>query len=178
MRKYLFSLVITFVAGAFVSCDNEQQTKESSDEPIVDEVSYVPVQRDSTIDLTAMKHYNYFDAPINAVASSVEVFYDKTPYSAPTKVVYTYDSGDTFTYLIPSEFGLWVNESGFFRVVTDSLMTVWMQGQTKDGKLIEFVFFGTPDLNGSKIKPNSYFKNGKILYHIKSKPNKIERCFA
>ena len=79
--------------------------------------------------------------------------------------MYVYPNGDTFTYVI-NNFFVWPNQNGRDRIITDGDCTVWIQGQTKGGKFYEFVFYGDPKHNGSKIKPNSYrnLPAGEIKY--------------
>ena len=70
-----------------------------------------------------------------------------------------------YTYIIPETFGLWKNEAGKLRVVTDENYTVWVQGQTKKGKFHEFIFYADPKFNGTIINPINgvYYSKGNIL---------------
>lgn len=164
MKK--FSLILAlFMVVMFVACNKEEtKTQEQTvpQTPQKEEV-YQPVHSSTVVDLKTAKKYQYFAAPSNAVANSVSVDYDaKTPYAKPIVVKYAYPNGDTYTYTVPETFGLWTNQAGKFRVVTDKENTVWIQGQEKNGKFHEFVFIGNPQHNGIKIKPNSYTE--KIKY--------------
>ncbi|MBE6454495.1 MAG: hypothetical protein E7017_06425 [Alphaproteobacteria bacterium] len=127
---------------------------------------YQPKHQTTAIDLNTVKKYEYFNSPTSAPATSVEVKYNATPYTEPIVVRYTYSNGDTYTYEIPKNFGIWKNEAGKLRVVKDADCTVWIQGQTKQGKFHELTFYGNPKYNGTKIKPNSYrnLPAGEIKY--------------
>lgn len=158
MKKFFGMLAFVAIASMFASCGDKEKKVETTPvpEPVKEEV-YQPQHQTKDIDLKTVKKYNYFAAPVAAPAASVVVNYDqKKPYAQPVEVKYTYANGDTYTYTIPADFGLWKNTAGKFRVITDNEGTVWMQGQTKKGKFCEFVFYGDPKHNGSKIKPNSY----------------------
>lgn len=171
MKKGLICLgaVLCVVLICFFTCCKEEKKVESPvvvEEPAPVEV-YQPKHQSSTIDLSSVKKYEYVSSPTQSPATSVTVDYDpKTPYAKPIEVKYTYANGDTYTYIIPKEFGLWKNEAGRFRVVADNECTVWLQGQTKKGKFHEFIFYGDPQFNGKKIKPNSYLNHptGLIKY--------------
>ncbi len=127
---------------------------------------YEPQDVQQLIDLTKIGSYNYYDAPMAAAATSVVVNYDEKVLYQPITIKYGYENGDAYTYTIPAEFGLWANENGRLRVVSDAEGTAWLQGQTKAGKFCEFVFYGNPKYNGKKIKPNSYrnLPAGEIMY--------------
>lgn len=159
--------VMFAIASILASCGGKKQQEETvAPEPPKQEV-YQPKHQTETIDLKTAKKYDYRNAPTASPATSVVVKYDpKTPYAQPIEVTYTYENGDTFTYVIPAEFGLWKNQSGKFRVISDDACTVWLQGQTKKGKFHEFVLPGDPKYNGVKIKPNSYrnLPSGEIKY--------------
>ncbi len=105
--------------------------------------------------MRSIKTYNYYNSPFSTSATSVEVEYNAKVLYQPIKIRYKYSNGDTYTHVIPDQFGLWQNENGRLRVVSDG-STVWLQGQTREGKFCEFVFYGDPKNNGKKIKPNSY----------------------
>lgn len=148
-----------------VSC-NKEQAPAPEPVPEAPEV-YQPQNVQEFVDLTKVKTYNYYKAPkADLSAASVAVTYDEKVLYQPIKIKYTYANGDTYTYTIPAEFGLWANEAGRLRVVTDKQNTVWLQGQTKTGKFCEFVFYGDPAFNGKKIRPNSYrnLPAGEIVY--------------
>ena len=137
------------------SCKEQKQESEPVQAPVVE--VYQPAYFDYMVALTNAKTYAYFNAPCDMAAKTVKVSYDaKTPYAEPIVIKYTYSNGDTHTYTISKDFGLWANELGRLRVVIDEYNTVWLQGQTKKGKFHEFVFYGDPKFNGKKIKPNSY----------------------
>lgn len=138
------------------SCADEKKTQEpvvTAPPPV--EV-YQPTHQTANVVLAAIKTYEYRNAPTGVAATSVEVKYDKTPYAQPIEIKYSYANGDTFTYVIPKDFGIWANENGKLRVVKDADCTVWIQGQTKRGKFHELIFYGNPKYNGTKIQPNSY----------------------
>lgn len=156
MKKIAVILPMFIVAGLFASCNNDKTEETPVPETPVQEV-YQPVHKSSAVDLSTAQKYDYRNAPMDAPATGVTVSYDqKKPYTQPITVKYTYANGDSYTYTIPAEFGLWKNQAGKFRVVIDQDHTVWLQGQTKKGKFHEFVFYGDPKYNGTKVKPNSY----------------------
>ena len=164
MKKFIILLAFIAVALNVTCCKSPQPAPEVT-EPVVQ--VYTPVHTTNTIDPYSAKKYAYFAAPVDAVAQSVSVSYDKTtPYAQPIVIVYTYENGDTYTYIIPKDFGLWSNELGRLRVVFDKENTVWLQGATKKGQFHEFIFYGNPKFNGKKIKPNSYINHphGIIKY--------------
>jgi len=166
--KKIFNLGIIMLMAivAFVSCKSKDKAPETAPEtPKVE--AYKPINKLTVVDLTRIQTYNYFDAPMKAAATGVSVNYDeKVPYARPITVKYRYSNGDTYTYTVPADFGLWNNEAGRLRVVVDAENTVWLQGQTKKGKFCEFVFYGNPKYNGTKVKPNSYRNHpaGEIKY--------------
>ena len=164
MRNFIIYLAFIAIALSVTACKQKQEPAPVQEPPV--EV-YQPVHTSQTVDLAATDKYIYFRAPLNDVAQSVKVSYDaKTPYAAPIAIVYTYQNGDTYTYTIPKDFGLWNNEYGRLRVVIDKENTVWLQGQTRKGQFHEFIFYGNPKFNGKKIKPNSYINHpeGIIKY--------------
>lgn len=168
MKKILLSLA---VIGLLASCGNNDAEKDVAKQTTPQEVEKPtppPVKHDvNTVDFKSMKKYNYVNAPKTVAAKSVVVNYDaKNPYAKPLEVVFTYSNGDTFKYVL-QDFALWNNQAGKPRLVADASNTVWLQGQTKNGKFCEFVFFGDPKHNGSKISPNSY-KN-QIKYRSNKK---------
>jgi hypothetical protein len=170
MKKSLFlALCVSVFAISIASCKEEKKVKTTPpvvEEPKAPEV-YTPVNQSVNVDVNTSSTYVYYPAPTNQVANSVRIDYDeKTPYAKPIIITYTYDNADTYTYIIPQEFGLWENEAGKLRVISDEECTVWLQGQTKDGKFHEFIFYGNPKFNGRKIKPNSYLNHpsGLIKY--------------
>ena len=151
---------------AITSC-GKKDTPATATEPIVEEIVYTPQHTSVNVDLKNIQKVNYTAAPEGQAATSVVVNYDqKKPYAQPIEIKFSYANGDTRTYIIPADFGLWKNEAGRLRVVTDKACTVWLQGQTKKGKYCEFVFFGDSQYNGTKIKPNSYrnLPAGEINY--------------
>lgn len=170
MKKIFGMLAFVAIASLLASCGEEKKPEPApAPEPVKEEV-YQPIHQSAAIDLKTAKKYDYRNAPTAAPAASVVVNYDpKKPYTQPIEVKYTYANGDTYTYTIPAEFGLWKNQSGKFRVVSDKECTVWLQGQEKNGKFHEFVFYGDPKYNGTKIKPNSYrnLPAGEIRYRGK-----------
>lgn len=134
--------------------------KAKKEEPVVEQVTvkeevYQPKHHSKTIDLSSIKTYEYVSAPTSEPATSVVVSNYQTPYKEPIVIKYSYANGDSYTYTIP-DFGLWCNQNGKIRVITDKENTVWLQGQTKKGKFHELIFYGNPKFNGKKIKPNSY----------------------
>lgn len=165
MKKILFSLSMTILmAGMFASCGNKKEAEVVVNEPPKQEV-YQPKHQAGTVDLKTTKTYNYVNAPMNARATSVRVDYDPKTLYKPITIKYSYANGDSYTWTVPKEFGLWANEAGKLRVVSDNNCTVWIQGQTR-GKFLEFVFYGDPANNGKKVKPNSYrnLPAGEIVY--------------
>lgn len=164
MKKFF---VLCAIASMLASCNSEKKEAPVAEPPAPKKEVYQPVHQSSTVDLKTAKKYTYLNAPLQTAATSVTVDYDqKTPYAKPITVKYSYANGDTYTYTIPADFGLWKNQAKRFRVVSDDKCTIWLQGQTKNGKFHEFVFYGDPQYNGKKIKPNSY-KNlpaGEIRY--------------
>ena len=146
-----------------VSCGKKKEV------PVVEEAQpevYQPRHEHIVVDLNNIQTYNYHNAPAAEAATSVAVNYDEKILYQPVKIKYGYANGDTYTYVISDQFGLWENEAGRLRVVSDNEGTVWLQGQTKAGKFCEFVFYGDPKYNGKKIKPNSYrnLPAGEIKY--------------
>ena len=165
MKKFIILFMFIAVALGITSCKTNQPAPEATPEPVVE--VYTPVHTNTTVDIYSAKKYAYFAAPVNMVAQSVSVNYDRQiPYAKPIIIVYTYQNGDTYTYTIPKDFGLWNNEYGRLRVIVDKENTVWLQGQTRKGDFHEFIFYGNPKFNGKKIKPNSHIDhpNGIIKY--------------
>ena len=167
MRKVIILFTLIAIALGVSSCQKKQAVCEPTPEvtPVVQE--YQPVHHQNNVDLNEVEKYHYFYAPSTEIPKYVNVKYNQTePYADPILVEYHYQNGDTFTYVISSDFGLWENEYGRLRVVIDEQATVWMQGQTKQGKFHEFIFYGDPSFNGTKIKPNSYYNHpdGMIKY--------------
>lgn len=164
MKKSI--ILFTFFAIALsvlVSCQKKQPTNVVStveSEPEVAEI-YQPVHRTENVRLEEMKRYTYYASPTSEPAVSVVIQYNEQPYVAPTIVTYSYKNGDTYTYILPKEFALRENEIGRLRIVQDQYHTVWMQGQTKKGKFHEVIFYGNPEFNNKKIKPNSYINHPK-----------------
>lgn len=159
-------IMFCMCAAVLASCSEKKEPVVEPQEP-QKEVVYQPVHRTMTVDLKTASKYGYYNAPNDVPATAVVVTYDqKLPYAQPVVVKFSYANGDSFTYTIPAEFGLWKNEAGRFRVISDDACTVWVQGQTKNGKFHEFVFYGDPRYNGGKIKPNSYrnLPAGEIRY--------------
>lgn len=156
MKSLMKVLAMFIIAMAVASCNKKQESVPAPIPEPVKEV-YQPKHEQQEIKLDGLQKYNYFQAPQAQAAASVSVDYDaKTPYAKPIAVKYTYANGDTYTFIIPADFGLWKNQAGKFRVVSDAETTVWLQGQSKKGRFIEFVFYGNPKYNGTKVKPNSY----------------------
>ncbi len=168
MKTFVKCFAVFAVAGMLASCNKENKAPETAPEPVAPKAeAYQPVHQSSTVDLKSARKYAYFNAPTPTAAASVDVLYDrKAPYVQPVVVKYTYANGDTYTYTVPAEFGLWRNEAGRLRVVIDDKATVWLQGQTKGGKFHELIFYGDPQFNGKKIKPNTYrnLPAGEIKY--------------
>ena len=162
--KKIIMLMLACMCLLAVSCKDKK-----TEEVVVPEVQqevYQPMHLSETINYGATKTYNYFSAPNTVAAKEVEVNHDKRePYTKPIEVVFIYPNGDTFTYVL-KDFGVWKNENGMYRILTDKNCTVWIQGQTKDGKFKEFVFYGNPKYDGCKISPNSYYNlpDGVIKY--------------
>lgn len=165
MRKFIIMMLAT-ACMFVVSCkDNKKEEVVTIPDPPKQEV-YQPKHQTTTVDFKTVKTYNYFKAPVTIAAKYVEIKYDeKQQYKKPLEIVYHYVNGDTYTYII-NNFGVWKNEAGKLRIVADDDNTVWVQGQTKSGKFHEFIFYGDPKHNGSKIKPNSYrnLPEGEIKY--------------
>ncbi len=167
MKKFFGMLAIVAIASMCASCNEEKKVAEAPAPAPVKKEVYQPQHNAQAVDLKTAKKYHYFNAPTASPATAVVVNYnEKTPYAAPIEVKFNYANGDTFTYTIPAEFGLWKNQAGKFRVISDNKCTVWIQGQEKNGKFHEFVFYGDPKHNGTKIKPNSYrnLPAGEIKY--------------
>lgn len=163
LMKKIFML-LAFMCLLTVSCKDKKTEEVVVPEP--KQEVYQPMHLNQTISYDATKTYNYFEAPNSVAAKEVTVNYDKRePYTKPIEVVYVYPKGDTFTYVLEN-FGIWTNENGMYRVIVDKNCTVWIQGQTKCGKFKEFVFYGNPKYNGTKISPNSYINlpDGYIKY--------------
>ena len=170
MRKCI--ILLTFFAIALsvslTSCQKKSVKEVTTGfEPIVTPC-YQPTHIKNIVDLSTVERYHYFSTPLSHPAEFVSVTYDpKTPYAEPILIEYHYENGDTYTYVIPADFGLWNNEYGRLRVVIDEEATVWLQGQTKRGKFHEFVFYGNPAFNGKKIKPNSYHNHPDgVITHL------------
>ena len=161
-KNLILAMCATICMLAATACGNKEEKAPVSAPAPVEKPAYQPKHTTTTVDLTkGLKKYNYVAAPTGAPAVSVSVDYGK-PYTKPTTVKFVYANGDTRTLVVPADFGLWNNSKGTPRVVTDKACTVWLQGQTKKGKFCEFVFFGDPQYNGKKVKPNSY--RGEIKY--------------
>ena len=157
-------LLLAFACILFSCSKKKENVVEEIVQQPVKEV-YQPVHQKMVIDFQKTIMYNYFEAPKASAAKSVTVNFDQTAlYVKPIEVVYLYENGDTFTYVL-EKFGVWQNENGKYRIITDEKNTVWVQGQTKSGKFKEFVFYGNPEFNG-KISPNSYrnLPKGEIKY--------------
>ena len=155
----LTMLIIAFCAGYFSEKKKCIRQSVSVMETIESETivtPYQPIHSTEYIRLNNLNKCTYYPSPTHEAATSVSIKYDKQPYAAPTIVTYTYENGDTHTYILPKEFALRKNEVGRFRVVEDLYHTVWLQGQNSKGKLYEIVFIGDPVLDGCKIRPNSY----------------------
>lgn len=169
MRNSIVLLMLFAIAMCITtSCKEEKKVEPiPTPTPPAKQEVYQPKHQSNTVDLSSNQKYVYINAPTSQKATSVVVNYNpKVAYKEPIEIKYAYSNGDTYTYTIPTEFGLWENEAGFFRVVSDNECTVWLQGQTKGGKFKEFIFYGDPKNNGKKIKPNSYLNHpaGLIKY--------------
>ena len=169
MKKFIILFAFFAIAlSAMTSCQKKQVVEEVQtvcEMPAV--APYQPVHFMDTLKLKDLNCYTYFNAPTEEVPKSVTVKYDtKYPYTAPIIVCYTYQNGDTYTYIVPEEFGLRTNEIGRFKIIQDDELTVWMQGQTSNGRFYEFVFYGNEKFNSVKIKPNSHYNHphGVIKY--------------
>lgn len=168
MKKIIYVLAMC----GLVSCTNDNSNKtqeviEPTPTPPVEQEVYQPKHQNSVIDLKSAQKYEYVNAPYGVPAISVELSYNpKVPYAQPIIIKYKYENGDSYTYTIPAELGLRANENGKLRILSDKENTVWLQGQTKNGKFHEFIFYGNPKYNGKRIKPNSYLKSptGDIKY--------------
>lgn len=167
MKTIIRSIAFCVVTILVCACQEKKpEPAPAPVEPAKKEV-YQPKHQSSTVDLKSIAKYEYVNAPFNEPAISVDVTYDpKVVYKRPIMIKYKYANGDSYTYTIPSEFGLWPNEAGKLRVITDDECTVWLQGQTKKGRFHELIFYGNPKYNGKKIKPNSYLNppSGEIKY--------------
>lgn len=169
MKKFFGMLAFVMIASLFASCSEEKKvpTPSAPAETAPVEEVYQPKHDAQTVDLKIAKKYQYFTAPTSEPATSVVINYNqKRPYVDPVEVKFNYANGDTYTYTIPATFGLRKNQAGKFRVISDNECTVWIQGQEKNGRFHEFVFYGDPKYNGTKIKPNSYRNHpaGEIRY--------------
>lgn len=167
MKKFFGMLAFVAIASMFASCGNEKKAEPAPVPEPVKKEAYQPQHKAQAVDLKAAKKYQYFNAPTASPATAVLVKYsEKKPYAAPIEVKFSYANGDTYTYTVPASFALWKNQAGKVRVVSDKDCTVWLQGQEKNGKFHEFVFYGDPKYNGTKIKPNSYKNHlsGEIKY--------------
>lgn len=168
MKKIIILFAFFAIAlNVITSCQKKQCNEEQTvcEDPIV--VPYQPSHIREIIDLKELNNYTYFNAPLGEPAISVNVKYDtKHPYTAPIIITYTFKLGNTYTYVIPKEFGLRTNEMGRFKIIQDEHFTVWMQGQTTNGKFYEIVLYGNEKFNGVKIKPNSHYNHphGVIKY--------------
>lgn len=169
MKKFFTLLVVAAMAGTLASCSKEKEQKSvepvTTPEPQVE--AYQPVHQSTTVDPRSSKRYAYFNAPQEVPAISVMINYDATNAAAsPIEVTYGYANGDTYTYTIPAGFYIRYNQSGQPRIIVDDQNTVWIQGQRKGDEFHEFVFYGDPKYNGTKIKPNSYRNQpgGEIKY--------------
>lgn len=151
----LFAIVLSVVVS---SCKEEKKELATSVSETVEVKTYQPKHQSKVVDLSSKETYVYVNAPTKHKARSVTVDYDpKIPYAKPIVIKYSYGNGDTYTYTVPKDFGLWKNQNGKFRVITDDECTVWVQGQIRNGKFKELIFYGNPENNGKKIKPNSYY---------------------
>lgn len=160
MKKFFKLFAIVAMLALMVSAC--KQKKEETPVPETPKpVVHQPQHKSAVVDLKGAKTYQYVVAPMSVAAKSVKVTFDDKKVYQPIVVEFAYTNGDTFTYTVPAEFGLWKNERGKWRVLNDG-STVWMQGQTKQGKFHEFIFYGDPRNNAKKIKPNSY--TGVIAY--------------
>ena len=166
-RFFYFCVLFALAIGVLTACKAKKETPVEEPAAVAEQEVYQPKHQSQTIDLSSVKTYEYVSAPTSQVATSVAVSYNKqAPYKEPVVIKYLYSNGDSYTYTIPSNFGLWCNEVGRIRVIIDKENTVWLQGQTKKGKFHEFIFYGNPKFNGKKIKPNSYLNlpDGLIEY--------------
>lgn len=161
------------VVGMLASCGSKDAEKPVVAEQAkpVEKPTPPPAKHEAdTVDFKKAKKYNYFNAPKAEPAKSVTVSYDaEKPYIKPVEVCFTYENGDTFKYVF-KDFGLWTDKVAGkgkekvlkARLITDADNTVWLQGQTKKGKVCEFVVYGDPKHNGQKITPST--KKNEIKY--------------
>ena len=159
MKKFLsFSFAIAIAAITLASCNSDEKKPAPAPQapPQPKKEVYQPKHQSQTVDLTTPKKYVYYKAPQNTAATSVDIKYDPATEYTPIEITYKYANGDTYTYNISADFGLWPNEAGKLRIMSDSENTVWLQGQTKNGAFHEFIFYGNPKFNDQRIKPNSY----------------------
>ncbi len=121
MKKFFGMLAFVAIASMCASCNEEKKTEVAPAPAPVKEEVYQPQHNAQAVDLKAAKKYNYFNAPTGSPAASVVVNYnEKTPYAAPIEVKFSYANGDSFTYTVPATFGLWKNQAGKFRVISDN----------------------------------------------------------
>jgi hypothetical protein len=160
MKQFMKMFAIIAMFALMVSACKQKKEEAPMPEAPKAEV-YQPQHKTAVVDLKTAKKYHYVAAPMNTAAKTVTVNFDgKNPYQT-ILVTFVYVNGDTFIYTVPDEFGIWKNEIGKWRILNDG-STVWMQGQTKQGKFHEFIFYSDPKNNAKKIKPNSY--TGVIAY--------------
>lgn len=160
MKRFIKIFALVAMFALMVSACKQKKEEAPIPEAPKPEV-YQPQHKTAVVDLKTAKTYHYVAAPMSTAAKSVTVNYDgKNPYQT-ILVTFVYVNGDTFIYTVPDEFGIWKNEAGKWRILNDG-STVWMQGQTKQGKFHELIFYGDPRNNAKKITPNSY--TGVIAY--------------
>lgn len=160
MKQFMKMFAIIAMFALMVSACKQKKVEAPLPETPKPEV-YQSQHKTAVVDLKTAKKYHYVAAPMNTAAKTVTVNFDgKNPYQT-ILVTFVYVNGDTFIYTVPDEFGIWKNEVGKWRILNDG-STVWMQGQTKQGKFHELIFYGDPRNNAKKITPNSY--TGVIAY--------------
>lgn len=162
-KKSIIMMMLAIACIMFVSCKQKEEPVTYV-EPVAEEV-YEPVHTWYTVEYPSTT-YNYYCAPKDVAAECVEVIYDQADiYITPIEVVYTYENGDSYTYVL-EDFGIWKNSADMYRLIVDDDCTVWIQGQNKAGRFYEFVFYGDPQYDDLKITPNSYrnLPAGEIKY--------------
>ena len=92
----IFAMFAMLIMLASCADDKKKQEPVVTAPPPVE--VYQPVHQTASVDLNAIKTYEYRNAPTGVAATSVEVKYDATPYAQPIEIKYSYANGDTFTY--------------------------------------------------------------------------------
>jgi hypothetical protein len=155
MKKSIIVMMLAIACICLVSCKQQKEEKVTVEKAVVVEEVFQPRHNMQHVEYSS-ETYNYYNAPYSIAASGVEIANDES-----VGVIFSYDNGDSFTFYL-EDFAIWKNSEGTPRVIVDDECTVWLQGQTRNGRFYEFVFYGDPQYNGQKITPNSYL--GEIKY--------------